>query len=93
MIIDATYLLPLARTRINNDLLRAIADGKIELKFEDIIVNSVSIFELQAKDAKLGVLAGFVVEAIRVILKAFKIEEFYRPRIITFRIIPLFSLV
>ena len=39
MIIDATYLLPLARIRINNDLLRAIADGKIGLKFEDIIVN------------------------------------------------------
>ena len=54
MIIDTTYLLPLARTRINNDLLRAMADGKIELRFEDIIVNSVSIFELQAKDAKLG---------------------------------------
>ena len=54
MIIDATYLLPLVRIRINNDLLRAIADGKIGLKFEDIIVNSVSIFELQAKDAKLG---------------------------------------
>ena len=28
MIIDTTYLLPLARIRINNDLLRAIADGK-----------------------------------------------------------------
>jgi len=50
MIIDTTYLLPLARIRINNDLLRA-----------------------------------FAVEAIWVILKAFKIEEFHRPRIIELR--------
>ncbi|MCD6465816.1 hypothetical protein J7L27_05575 [Candidatus Bathyarchaeota archaeon] len=49
MIIDTTYLLPLARIRINNDLLRAIADGKIELKFEDIIVNSVSNLNAKLK--------------------------------------------
>jgi len=55
------------------------------LKFEGIIVNSVSIFELQAKAAKLGVPTSFAVEAIWVILKAFKIEEFHRPRIIELR--------
>jgi len=82
MIIDTTYLLPLARIRIDNDLLKAIADGRVGLKFEDIVINSISIFELQAKAAKLGVPSAFVVEAVRVILKAFKIEEFHRPEII-----------
>ncbi|MEM3546672.1 MAG: PIN domain-containing protein [Candidatus Bathyarchaeia archaeon] len=82
MIIDTTYLLPLARIRIDVDLLRAVAEGKVELKLEDIVINSISIFELQAKAAKLNVPVDYVVEAVRVILKAFKIEDFHKPEII-----------
>ncbi|MBS7611858.1 hypothetical protein KEJ27_06585 [Candidatus Bathyarchaeota archaeon] len=82
MIIDTTYLLPLARIRIDVDLLRTVADGKVGLKLEDIIVNSISIFELQAKAAKLNVPVDYVIETVRAILKAFKIEDFHKPEIV-----------
>ena len=82
MIIDTTYLLPLARIKIDKDLLRAIADEKVKLSFEDIRINEISIFELQAKAAKLMIPAKFVIEAIETILKAFKIERFHKPEII-----------
>ena len=62
MILDTTYLLPLALIQIDTDLLRAIADEKANLKLEETTVNMISIFELQAKPAKLMVPAKFVVE-------------------------------
>ena len=82
MIIDTTYLLPLARINVDKDLLRAVADEKVKLRFEDIRINEISIFELQAKAAKLMIPAKFVIEAIETILKAFKIERFHKPEII-----------
>jgi len=82
LIIDTTYLLPLARIKIDKDLLRAIADEKVKLSFEDIRINTISMFELQAKAAKLTIPAKFIIEATETILKAFKIEQFYKPEII-----------
>jgi len=82
LIIDTTYLLPLARINVDKDLLRAVADEKVKLRFEDIRINEISIFELQAKAAKLMIPAKFVIEAIETILKAFKIERFHKPEII-----------
>ena len=82
MIIDTTYLLPLARIKIDKDLLRAIADEKVKLSFEDIRINTISMFELQAKAAKLTIPAKFIIEATETIFKAFKIEQFYKPEII-----------
>ncbi|MEM3676867.1 MAG: PIN domain-containing protein [Candidatus Bathyarchaeia archaeon] len=82
MILDTTYLLPLARIAIDLDLLDAIAKGKTNLKLEDVAVSLISIFELQAKAAKLMVPAEFVVKAVNVMLNAFKVESFYNPEII-----------
>ncbi|MBS7645583.1 MAG: PIN domain-containing protein [Candidatus Bathyarchaeia archaeon] len=82
MILDTTYLLPLARIAIDLDLLDAIAKGKTSLKLEDVAVSLISIFELQAKAAKLMVPAEFVVKAVNVMLNAFKVESFYNPEII-----------
>ena len=82
MILDTTYLFPLARIKIDVDILRAIAENKVNLKLEDIAINAISIFELQAKATKLNVPANFVIEAVKVILKAFKVEQFHRPEII-----------
>lgn len=82
MILDTTYLLPLARIHVDTDLLRAIADGKVNLKLEDVTLNMISIFELQAKAAKLMVPAKLVVEAAKAILGAFNVEPFHRPEII-----------
>ncbi|MEM2971971.1 MAG: PIN domain-containing protein [Candidatus Bathyarchaeia archaeon] len=82
MILDTTYLLPLALIQIDTDLLRAIADKKANLKLEEITVNMISLFELQAKAAKLMVPAKFVVDAIKAISMAFKVESFNRPEIV-----------
>ena len=82
MILDTTYLLPLALIQIDTDLLRAIAERKVDLKLEEITVNMISIFELQAKAAKLMVPAEFVVEAVKAISMGFKVEPFSRPEIV-----------
>ncbi|MEM3398065.1 MAG: PIN domain-containing protein [Nitrososphaerota archaeon] len=82
MIIDTTYLLPLPRIAIDTDLLEAIAKGRASLKFEEIAINSISIFELQAKAARLSVPAEFVIKAVEVIINSFKIIPFYRNDII-----------
>lgn len=82
MILDTTYLLPLARINVDTDLLRAIADRKVSWKLEDVIVSMISIFELQAKAAKLMVPTEFVVDAVKAIFGAFNVESFYRPEII-----------
>lgn len=82
MIIDTIYLLPLAHIRIETDLLRLIAEDKIRLKFSDIIVNLISIFELQAKATKLTIPPQHIIKATEVILKTFKIKPFHDPKII-----------
>ena len=75
MILDTTYLLPLARISVDTDLLKAIADGKVGWKLEEVTVSMISIFELQAKAAKLMVPAEFVVDAVEAIFRAFKVEK------------------
>jgi PIN domain nuclease of toxin-antitoxin system len=82
LILDTTYLLPLARIAIDTDLLAAIAKGKADLKLEEVAVSLISIFELQAKAAKLMMPAKFTVEAIEAILTAFRVNPFYQPNII-----------
>jgi len=82
LILDTTYLLPLARINVDTDLLRAIADRKVSWKLEDVTVSMISIFELQAKAAKLMVPTEFVVDAVKAIFGAFNVESFYKPEII-----------
>ncbi len=82
MILDTPYLLPLARIEIDTDLLRDIAEGKTKIRFEDITISQISIFEMQAKAARLGIPPHYVIEAVQAIEKAFRIEPFNRPQII-----------
>ena len=82
MIIDTTYLLPLSHIGIDTDLLKAIDDNKIKLNFDEITISLISIFELQAKAAKLKVPTNFTAEAIDVIGTVFRIKPFYDPEII-----------
>lgn len=77
-----TYLLPLARIEIDTDLLREIAEGRTKIRFEDITISQISIFELQAKAARLGIPPQYVIKAVEAIEKAFRIEPFNRPQII-----------
>jgi len=85
MILDTSYFLPLARIDINSDLLLAIAEKKVSserISLDRIGLNSISIFELQAKAAKLGVKTEYVTKAIGTISNVFKIESYSSPRII-----------
>ncbi|MGB9630660.1 MAG: PIN domain-containing protein [Candidatus Methanodesulfokora sp.] len=78
MILDTTYLLPLARIDVKTDFLKAVADGKIKVNFSDLRISLISIFEIQAKAFSLNVPPTYVIEAIDVIQKSFDIIPFYK---------------
>lgn len=82
MILDTTYLLPLAQIAVDTDLLAAVAKKKTYLKLEDIGVSLISVFELQAKGAKLNVPAKSTIRAVDAILSAFRVVPFYEAGII-----------
>jgi len=82
LILDTTYLLPLAQIAVDADLLGAVAKGKADLKFEEVTISLISIFELQAKAAKLMIPAKSTVKAVEAILTAFRVEPFHKPEII-----------
>lgn len=82
MIIDTTYLLPLSRIGVDTDLLKYIDEGKADINIADLSISSISVFELQAKAAKLGVKPNHTVEAIDVINATFRIEPFFNQEIV-----------
>jgi predicted nucleic acid-binding protein len=82
LILDTTYLLPLAQIAVDTDLLAAVAKKKTYLKLEDIGVSLISVFELQAKGAKLNVPAKSTIRAVDAILSAFRVVPFYEAGII-----------
>jgi hypothetical protein len=76
LIIDTTYLPPLAKMGIDTDLLLAIAEKKTDLRFDEIGVGLISLFEIQAKAAKLRVPADVVNNSAKAILKMFTVIPF-----------------
>lgn len=82
MILDTTYLLPLAQVALDTDLLGAIARKEADLRLGDMAVNLISIFELQAKAAKLNIPAKSTVKAAEAILNTFRVEPFHKAEII-----------
>jgi predicted nucleic acid-binding protein len=76
LIIDTTYLLPLAKVGVEADLLLAIAEKKTRLQMGDLGVSLISLFELQAKAAKLRIPADAVNSSTRSILETFSIVPF-----------------
>ena len=82
MILDTTYFLPLAQIAVDTDLLAAVARKETDLKLEDISVSLISLFELQAKGAKLHVPAKSTILAIDAIVSAFRIVPFYENGVI-----------
>jgi predicted nucleic acid-binding protein len=76
MIIDTTYLLPLAKVGVDADLLLAIAEKKVNLRFDEIGVSLISLFELQAKAAKLRIPTEAVNNSTKAILETFTIIPF-----------------
>jgi len=82
LILDTTYLLPLAGIGIDTDLLKAVFEGRAKLRLEDFSVSLISIFELQAKAAKLKVPVSTVLPAVKTITKVFKVIPFYDVEVI-----------
>lgn len=84
MIIDTIYLLPLARISIQTDLLKALVEQRLRrnIGLGDIRINLISIFELQAKAAKLGIPPEHVSRAINTVFKVFNVIPFYRGDIV-----------
>jgi len=84
VIIDTTYLLPLARINVKYDLLKAIALGKlkINLGFEDLKVSLISLFELQAKAWMMRVPLDYVLKAVNAIIRNFEIVPFYHSKVV-----------
>jgi len=82
LILDTTYLLPLARVGIDTDLLRAIADRRADIEMSEVAVSLISLFELQAKAAKLGVPAGAANDSVGAILDNFAVVPFSSPEIV-----------
>ncbi len=82
MILDTTYMLPLAQIAVDTDLLAAIGKGKVGLRLEDVAVSLISVFELQAKAAKLNVPSKSVTRAVDAILSAFPTVPFYEPAVV-----------
>jgi predicted nucleic acid-binding protein len=82
LILDTTYLLPLAQIAVDTDLLAAVAKKKTDLQLEDIGVSLISVFELQAKGAKLNIPAKSTIRAVDAVLSAFRVVPFYEAGII-----------
>ncbi|MCL5239513.1 MAG: PIN domain-containing protein [Candidatus Marsarchaeota archaeon] len=82
MIVDTTYLLPLSRIEVDTDLLKLIAEHKIDLAFDEIGTSMISLFEIQAKAHKQGLQPRFPIEAIEAINTNFRVAPFCSPEII-----------
>ncbi|MGC9010168.1 MAG: PIN domain-containing protein [Sulfolobales archaeon] len=86
MIIDTMYLLPLVGISIKTDLLKAIVERKIkrDIDLRDIKINTISLFELQAKASKIGVSVERVIKAINAIYSSLKLISFHDSEIIRY---------
>ncbi len=84
MIIDTTYILPLAGIEVDTDLLRAIVEGKARVGLSELKINLISLFELQAKASKLGVPPTRVVDAVNAVLDYFHVIPFYHQAIVEY---------
>ncbi len=82
MILDTTYILPLARIGVDTDLLLAIAEERTNLKLDEITLSLISVFELQAKVTKLGIPARFVNESIRTMADNLTLTPFSDPKVV-----------
>jgi predicted nucleic acid-binding protein len=82
MILDTTYILPLAQISIDTDILLAEAEDRTSLRLDKMSISSISIFELQTKAAKLQIPATLVSTALEAIQENFEIVPFSDPKVI-----------
>jgi PIN domain nuclease of toxin-antitoxin system len=82
LILDTTYILPLAKIGVDTDVLLAVAEKRTRLKLDEMAVSLISIFELQAKAAKLRIPSEVVSQSIQTILDSFQVYSFSDPKVI-----------
>lgn len=82
LILDTTYILPIAKIGVDTDLLTLIDEGKVSISLDDVKISMMSIFELQARVAKYRLPPKLAVNAVEIINSSLKIEPFYSPLII-----------
>ncbi len=82
MILDTTYILPVARIGVDTDLLTLIDNGTVNLPLDDVKISLISIFELQARSAKYKLPPKLVVNAIDIINSTLKVQPFYNPKVV-----------
>ena len=82
MILDTTYLLPVVGISVEPDILEACLNGRTTFSVGDVRLSLISVFELQAKAAKLRIRPERVLRGINALFRIFDIIEFYRPDII-----------
>ncbi len=82
MIIDTTYLLPLVGIEVKNNLLAHLNDSDLRLQPEDLNISLISVFEVQAKCARLKIPEKVVAIGLDAILNGFTIEPFYERRVV-----------
>ncbi len=79
-VLDTSYILPLAKIGIDTDVLLAMAEKRSTLRFDKVTVSLISLFELQAKAAKLRVPAQAVNDSVEAILDNFEVFLSQTPR-------------
>ena len=82
MIIDTTYLLPLVGISVDKDLFLTLEKSNSSFSLDDTLVSEISLFEIQAKCAKLSISHTVVNGAISEISSNFEIVPFNESRVI-----------
>ena len=82
LIIDTTYLLPLVGIEIESNLLALMNENKFDLQLEEMSISLISVFEVQAKCARLKIPEKVVLEGMDAILHGFSVESFYEGRVV-----------
>jgi len=85
VILDTIYLFPLVGVAVKNDLLRAIVEGRVKsITLDDLAISQISLFEIQAKSAKLRIPVERVIRAIRAITSTLEVIPFYSRPVIKY---------
>jgi len=82
IVLDTTYFLPIVGIKVRHDFFSALERNEISIDLREICLNEITLFEVQAKAAKLGVPPKRVTEGIDAIKEAFNVIPFYDPEII-----------
>lgn len=82
IVLDTTYFLPIVGIGVKSDFFLALEKREISVDPQDIYLNEITLFELQAKAAKLGVPPQRVSQGIDAIIEAFNVIPFREPKII-----------